>query len=84
MAVSKITIPDFQFSGFYYPQILQRIRVFNRVNVDCTRGNTPGHSNLPYLLLRAYAANARNVLMRGRVRRPVDRHFSGFPQASGR
>lgn len=32
MAATKIVVPDFQFSGFYYAEILRRVRIFNRVN----------------------------------------------------
>jgi hypothetical protein len=33
MATTKIIVPDFNFSGFYYAEILRRVRIFNRVNV---------------------------------------------------
>lgn len=33
MAATKIIVPDFQFSGFYYADLVRRIRIFNRVNV---------------------------------------------------
>jgi hypothetical protein len=33
MATTKIVVPDYQFSGFYYAQILRRLRIFNRINV---------------------------------------------------
>lgn len=32
MAATRIVVPDFQFSGFYYAEILRRVRIFNRVN----------------------------------------------------
>lgn len=32
MASTKIIVPDFQFSGTYYPDILRRVRLFNRIN----------------------------------------------------
>lgn len=32
MTATKIVVPDFQFSGFYYAEILRRVRIFNRVN----------------------------------------------------
>lgn len=31
MATTKIIVPDYEFSGFYYAEILQRIRLYNRV-----------------------------------------------------
>lgn len=33
MSTTKIVVPDFQFSGFYYAQILRRVRLFDRINV---------------------------------------------------
>lgn len=32
MSATKIVVPDYSFSGFYYAEILRRIRIFNRVN----------------------------------------------------
>lgn len=32
MATTQITVPDFQFSGTYYADILRRLRIFNRIN----------------------------------------------------
>jgi len=32
MTTTRIEVPDYQFSGFYYPEILRRLRIFNRVN----------------------------------------------------
>lgn len=32
MATTQIVVPDFQFSGFYYADILRRLRIFNRLN----------------------------------------------------
>lgn len=32
MGSTKIVVPDFQFSGFYYAELLRRIRMYNRVN----------------------------------------------------
>jgi len=32
VSTTKIIVPDFQFSGFYYAEILRRLRIFNRVN----------------------------------------------------
>jgi hypothetical protein len=32
MSATKIIVPDYQFSSFYYAEILRRVRLFNRVN----------------------------------------------------
>lgn len=32
MATTKIIVPDFQFSGFYYAEILRRVRLYNRIH----------------------------------------------------
>jgi len=31
VSTTKIIVPDFQFSGFYYAEILRRVRLYNRV-----------------------------------------------------
>lgn len=62
MANTKIVVPDFQFSGFYYPEVLTRLRQFNRTNAPEITSEEPEE---PFIQLeRAFAlvAHYNNVL----------------------
>ena len=53
MTQESIQLPDFDFSGFYYPQILQALRQYGRVNVPEITNEDPEE---PYMQLeRAFA-----------------------------
>jgi len=41
MSTSTIVVPDFQFSGFYYGEIVRRIRIFNRINAPEITAEVP-------------------------------------------
>lgn len=62
MAENEIKVPDFQFTGMYYPQILRMLRQYRRVNVPEI---TSEDDHEPFeQLLRAYslASHISNVL----------------------
>ena len=53
MTSTKITIPDFDFASFYYPEILEALMNYKRTNVPEMTDETPYE---PFIqLLRAYA-----------------------------
>lgn len=59
----KIEIPDFEYSGFYYPEILQDLIQYCRTNVPEITDESPEE---PFIqLLRAFAlgAHVNNVLL---------------------
>jgi len=63
MASTKIVVPDYQFSGFYYADILRRLRIFNRINAP---GITSEVAEEPFIQLeRAFAlvGHLCNVLL---------------------
>lgn len=63
MASTKVTVPDFQFSGFYYAEILARLRQFNRINAPEITSEEPEE---PFIQLeRAFAlvGHYNNVLL---------------------
>lgn len=63
MAVTKITVPDFEFSGFYYPDIVRRLRTFNRLNAPEITSEVPEE---PFIQLeRAFGlvGHLNNVLL---------------------
>lgn len=63
MASTKIIVPDYQFSGMYYSEILQRVRSFNRVNCPEITAET---AEEPFIQLeRAFSlvGHQNNVLL---------------------
>lgn len=63
MSTTKIIVPDFQFSGFYYAEILRRLRIFNRVNAPEVSSEV---AEEPFIQLeRAFAlvGHLNNVLL---------------------
>lgn len=62
MASTKITVPSYQFSGFYYAEILTRLRQFNRINAPEITSEEPEE---PFIQLErsfALVGHYNNVL----------------------
>lgn len=62
MAVT-IEIPDFEFSGFYYAEILQDLIQYNRVNVPEITDESPEEPYTQLLRSFALAAHLNNTLL---------------------
>jgi hypothetical protein len=63
MGSTKIIVPDFDFSGFYYADILRRIRSFNRVNAPEITAETAEEPFIQAERAFALVGHLNNVLL---------------------
>jgi hypothetical protein len=60
---TQITIPNFDFSGFYYPQLLERLIQFKRQNVPELTDESPYEPFTQFLRAAALVGHLNNVLV---------------------
>lgn len=63
MATSKITIPDFEFSAFYYPQLIDALINYKRINLPELTDESDQEPSIQLLRAFALVGHLNNVLI---------------------
>ena len=63
MAGQDITIPNFDFSGFYYPQLLEALLTYKRINVPELTDESVSEPSIQMIRMYALVCHLNNVLI---------------------
>ena len=60
---TEIKVPDFQFSGFYYPELLESLILFKRQNIPEHTDESAFDTLIQFIRMQALVGHLNNVLI---------------------